>query len=87
MFRFYFGFLPAIFCSGTIVSANTLNNPSNANMNDYRVVPLFNENDVIRGASYSDLQTAGLSSDHLQTYPDGVEFYWEISTIIKISVE
>ena len=78
MYRTYFGFLVAIFCSGVSVFANTIENPPNAYLIDHRGVPQFDESDVMESASYSDLQTAGLSSDHLQTHSDGDVFYWEI---------
>ena len=80
MYLLYFGFLASIFCPGATVFANTLDNQPNAYLIDHRGIPLFDENDVMQSASYSDLQTAGLSSTHLQTHPDGDAFYWEIPT-------
>jgi hypothetical protein len=61
-------------CFSTFIFAQ---NPPNAYLIDHRGVPQFDESDVMQSASYSDLQTAGLSSDHLQTPPEGEEFYWE----------
>ena len=58
-------------CFSTFVFAQ---NPPNAYLIDYWGVPQFDESDVMQSACYSDLQTAGLSSDHLQTHPDGDEF-------------
>ena len=80
MYLLYFGFLVSIFCSEVTVFANTIDNPPNAYLIDHRGIPQFDENDVMQSASYSDLQAAGLSSTHLQTHPDGDEFYWEIPT-------
>ena len=80
MYLLFFGFLVSIFCSGATVFANTLDNPPNAYLIDHRGIPQLVENDVMQSASYSDLQAAGLSSTHLQTHPDGDEFYWEIPT-------
>ena len=80
MYLLFFGFLVSIFCSGATVFANTLDNPPNAYLIDHRGIPQFDENDVMQSASYSDSHAAGLSSTHLQTHPDGDEFYWEIPT-------
>ena len=43
MYRIYFGFLVAIFCSGLTVFANTIENPPNAYLIDHRGVPQFDE--------------------------------------------
>ena len=39
MYRIYFGFLVAIFCSRVSVFANTIENPPNAYLIDHRGVP------------------------------------------------
>ena len=80
MYRLSFSILLSVFCFGFSVYAKTLENPPNAYLIDHRGIPHFDENDVMQSASYSDLQTAGLSTDHLQIHPDGDEFYWEIPT-------
>ena len=66
--------LIAVFFSAYLFAQN----PPNAYLIDHRGIPLFDENDMMQSASYSDLQTAGLTTDHLQIHPDGKQFFWEI---------